>query len=69
MSKPYNDWTCAHAVSNSSREWKQMAQLAVRMRTGRGSQLWIESKEPLFTGIFKRLLTDPIEDVQKEARR
>lgn len=67
MSKPYKDWTSARAVSNSNREWKQMARLAVAMRTGRASQEWIETKEPLFTGIFKRLLTDPIELVKKEA--
>lgn len=61
--KPYADWTAARAVTNTEKELKQMARLAIRIRDGYGS---IEDEEK-FTGIFSRLLTDPIEDVRKVA--
>lgn len=55
------------AVGAVTKEWKYMARLAVQIREGRNNNpVWVESQQAKFTGIFKRLLTDPIEDVKKE---
>jgi hypothetical protein len=51
-----------------SKEWKKMARLALQIREGRGNPLWVEQNTSKFTGIFRRLLEDPIEEVQREAR-
>lgn len=57
------------AVGSVNYEWKQMAKLALRLRTtGFANPTWIEEQKKKFTGIFKRLLTDPIEEVQRETR-
>ena len=57
------------AVGSVNHEWKQMAKLALRIRTtGFANPTWIEEQKKKFTGIFKRLLTDPIEEVQRETR-
>jgi hypothetical protein len=46
-----------------------MAKLAVMLREKNNDPTWTEKQEAKFTGIFRRLLTDPIEEVQKEAGR
>lgn len=67
MRKGHSDRTAEEAIGAASKEWKQMAQLAIIVRNRRGSPSWIEKQEKKFTGIFQRLLTDPIELVEKEA--
>lgn len=55
------------AIGAVTKEWKHMARLAVQIREGRNNNPeWVENQQSKFTGIFKRLLTDPIEDVKKE---
>jgi len=54
----YPDPTANHAIYNVSVEWNRMRRLAIRLR--------LNGEEPspeLFTGIFRRLLTDPLEEL------
>ena len=68
--RSYRNRTFDEAFGNVNREWKQMASLAVKLRTQtRLNPIVVEEKEKLFTGIYKRLLTDPIDEVQQEANR
>ena len=63
--RAYKDATASTAVKRTFKEWKRMAQLALWIREGNGN---IEDEEK-FTGIFKRLLDDPIDEVRKAAGR
>jgi len=54
------DPTANAALGSVSREWNQMARLALRIRQS-GDTAWAECESRRFTGIYKRLLTDPIE--------
>ncbi len=65
--RDHKDFVAEAAIGSVSSEWKQMARLALKIRNGNCSPRWAYEKEKLFTGIFKRLLTDPIEEVEKEA--
>ncbi len=54
----YPDPTANQAIYNVSVEWNKMRRLAIRLR--------LNGEEPdpeLFTGIFRRLLTDPLEEL------
>ena len=54
----YPDPTANQAIYNVSVEWNRMRRLALRLR--------LNGEEPdpaLFTGIFRRLLTDPLEEL------
>ncbi len=54
----YSDPTANQALYNVSIEWTRMRRLAVRLR------LKGEQPDPLlFTGIFRRLITDPLEEL------
>ena len=54
----YSDPTANQAVYNVSVEWNRMRRLAVRLRL-KGEEL-----DPmLFSGIFRRLITDPLEEL------
>ena len=54
----YPDPTANHAIYNVSVEWNRMRRLAIRLRLNG------EKTDPeLFTGIFRRLLTDPLEEL------
>lgn len=66
--KAYRDPTEFLAIGNVNKEWRQMAKLALQIREGRRNPAWVQEKEKQFTGIYKRLLTDPIDKVYKEAR-
>lgn len=67
MIKGHKDATAERALSSVNREWKHMANLAVMIRDGRSNPAWAEEQSKKFTGIFRRLLEDPIEDVRTEA--
>lgn len=67
--RSHSDWTSDKAVGAADREWRQMAKLALRIRSGNKNPMWIDEQEKKFTGIFKRLLTDPIEEIEKEIIR
>ena len=54
----YPDPTANHAIYNVSVEWNRMRRLALRLRLNG------EKPSPeLFTGIYRRLLTDPLEEL------
>lgn len=67
--RDHKDTVADEAVSTADREWKYMANLALKIREGRRvNPLWVEEQTKRFTGIYKRLLTDPIQEVKREAR-
>ena len=68
MYKPYSDHTPEAALGNVHKEWKAMARLALKIRKGNCNPVWADKQLERFTGIFKRLLEDPIEEVEEEAR-
>ena len=60
----YPDPTANQAIYNVSVEWNRMRRLAIRYR--------LKGEEPdpaLFTGIFRRLLTDPLEELMELPKR
>ena len=56
------------AIGNAHKEWRQMAKLALRIRNNTCPPIWAAEQERKFIGIYQRLLTDPIEEVEREAR-
>jgi len=52
------DPTAEHAIGSVNREWKQMKELAIRIRDSR-DPVWADRESRRFTGIYARLLTDP----------
>lgn len=69
LHKGHKDPVHDMAIGSVDKEWKQMARLALQVRADVKDPTWIEEQERKFIGIYKRLLTDPIEYVQREARR
>ena len=65
----HSDKTGDAAIGSVSKEWKKMAELAVRLREKNCNPAWAHLQLTKFTGIYKRLLTDPLEEVMKEAGR
>lgn len=59
------DPTANAAIGSVSREWNQMVRLALRIRQS-GDSEWAERESRRFTGIYKRLLTDPIESLKQK---
>ena len=56
----YPDPTANEAIYNVSVEWRRMRQMAIRLR--------LNGEEPdprLFTGIFRRLLTDSLDELME----
>ena len=58
------DPTANQATGAAEREWRRMVLLAIRCRTKQ-----TELPKELFTGIFSRLLTDSLEDLQKALKK
>jgi len=63
------DHTAEEAIGAASKEWQMMASLALKIREGRCNPTWAAEQEAKFIGIYKRLLSDPINELMKEARR
>ena len=61
----HSDPTANLATGNVQKEWIEMAVLAIRIRRSDNIR-WATAQEARFTGIFRRLLTDPEEDVLGE---
>ena len=61
------DPTSSRAIGSVDKEWRQKARLAYRLRTDPRMAGQIGDFRRLFTGIFSRLLTDPLEELEKEA--
>lgn len=67
--RDHKDKTAEIAIGAADKEWRMMASLALKIREGRCNPTWATEQESKFIGIYKRLLSDPIEEVIKEARR
>ena len=67
MKKAYRNETYDRATGSVAKEWREMAKLAVKIRERNCNPAWADSMEKKFTGIFRRLLEDPLEEVIKEA--
>ena len=62
---PHSDPTADRAIGSAEREWKSMARLAYRYRTDSRAVKEITEPERVFTGIFSRLLTEPLDSLKK----
>ena len=62
----YKNRTMNNAFGNVNKEWKYMVRLAVRIREGRYSIKEEQEYRKLFTGIYKRLLEDPMDQLYQE---
>ena len=69
LHKGHRDPTQDNALGSVDKEWRRMANLAVTIREGHCNPTWAEAQSKNFTGIFKRLMDDPIEEVRKTAQR
>ena len=67
MKRAYRNETYDRATSAVAKEWRNMAKLAVIIREKNCNPIWADQMEEKFTGIFRRLLEDPLEEVIKEA--
>ena len=61
----HSDPTAARASGNVQREWIEMAVLAIRIRRS-PNRSWADAQEKRFTGIFRRLLTAPEDEILAE---
>ena len=64
----YSNPTANRAIGSINREWERMLCLAYRFRTDPGLMSRIHEPETIFRGIYRRFLTDPIKDLEKEVR-
>lgn len=69
MRRAYVDNTAEMAIGFANKEWKQMVNLAIMIKERRCDPVWAEKQEAKFTGIYKRLLTDSVEELKYELRR
>ena len=65
--RDHSDSVADRAIGRVSNEWKYMAKIAVAIRKNNANPVWIDEQTKRFTGIYKRLLTDPLEEVEREA--
>ena len=63
----HSDPTANQAIGAVNREWCRMLALAIRIR--QNPQLMIPETEREFTGIYRRLLTDPLDELIRESPR
>ena len=61
----HSDLTANRAIGAAEREWKRMTVLAYRYRTDPETAKRIGDPRRIFTGILSRLLTDPLEELEK----
>ena len=66
--RDHSDRVADAAIGNANKEWTHMAKLALKLRTTSVNPTWAEEQEKKFIGIFKRLLTDPLDEVEREAK-
>ena len=64
MHMNHHDPTADRAVGSVAREWNRMMGLAIRIR--QRPQGVTAEVEKQFTGIYRRLLTDPLEELIRE---
>jgi hypothetical protein len=63
----HSDPTANRAIGSADREWLSMVRLAYRFRTDPRMAEKIPDPGRVFTGIFRRLLTDPLNELQQTA--
>ena len=61
----HSDPTASRAIGAAEREWKRKTVLAYRYRTDPGAAERIGDPRRIFTGIFSRLLTDSLEELEQ----
>ena len=62
----YSNPTANRAIGSVNREWNNMVSLAYRYRMDPDLLNRLRIPEAVFTGIYRRLLTDPIEELESE---
>ena len=60
----HRDPTADRAVGSVSKEWNRMLALAIRIR--QSPQGVTAEMERQFTGIYRRMLTDPLEELIRD---
>lgn len=65
----HSDPTANRAIGLANKEWEQILCLAYRYRTDPQVERQILEPETVFRGIYRRLLTDPIKELEKEVHR
>ena len=60
----HRDPTADRAIGAVNREWNRMAALAVKIR--RNPKNCPLEEEKVFTGIYRRFLTEPMEELLRE---
>lgn len=61
----HSDPTANRAIGVAEREWKRMTVLAYRYRTDPETAKRIGDPRRILTGILSRMLTDPLEKLEK----
>ena len=63
----HSDPTANQAIGNVSSEWKRMVSLALRLRSTSlpHNWEWEARQRARFQGIYRRLLTDPVEELEQ----
>jgi len=63
----HSDPTGNQAIGNIGREWRRMAALALRLRDPNRTRHreWEERQRARFVGIYRRLLDDPIDELEQ----
>ena len=61
----HSDPTADRAIGAAGREWRRMTILAYRYRTDPRFMWQVDNPRQLFSGIFRRLLTDPLEELEQ----
>lgn len=65
MKRAYNDPTYINAAGRVDKEIKIMTRLAINIQEGRGSPSYLDEMRKKFTGIYARLLEEPVEELRK----
>lgn len=59
------DPTANRAIGAVGRKWRRMTLLAYRYRTDSRFERKVDDPRRLFSGIFRRLLTDPLKELEE----
>ncbi len=62
----HNDPTANMAIGSVSREWKRMVRKAIALRKSNREPSPEERR--MFTGIYKNLLTEPLDELEESLR-
>lgn len=65
----HSDPTANRAIGSVNQEWEDKLCLAYRFRSDSKVANQFPEPEKVFTGIYRRLLTDPIKEMEKEIRK